>query len=167
MQYEFESDDDVVIVIAPRDVSMRIARYADEVSVVAFRSVDDFERWRMTGASSACSIREDVSCALGEIGARVDALSYRLRTCVEQLSARGQVPSLEQVEQCAPSRRSFYRMWTAELSEGPGRFLRRVRVLHAERLIRDGMTQKEAAMRAGFASVDHFRRLRGQRKRTT
>lgn len=165
MQYEFDSDEQVVIVIAPRDLSTRIARYADEVSVVAFRSVDDFDKWRTAGASCTSTIREEVSAALREIGVDVEALSFRLRHCVDGLSSKTRVPSMEDVEQCSASRRSFYRMWTAELHEGPGRFLRRVRVLHAERLIRDGMTQKEAAMRAGFASVDHLRRLRVQRRR--
>ena len=165
MQREFEPDDSVVIVIAPAEVSTRIARYAEEMSVVSFRSLDDLDRWRRADASRAATIREDVTVALREIGFELDVLSARLRTILEQLSARKHAPAVIEVEESWLSRRSLYRIWTTELQEGPGRFLRRVRVLHAERLMRDGISQKEAAMCAGFASVDHLRRLRARRRR--
>jgi transcriptional regulator GlxA family with amidase domain len=164
VQYDFDNDDSFVIVVAPADVSDKIARHAVDVSVVAFRSLDELDRWRLAYASRNAPIRGDVVDALREIGSEIEALSARLRPIFEEFCERSTVPALAEVEQSRLSRRSLYRIWTLELREGPSRFLRRVRVLHAERLMRDGVAPKEAAMLAGFGSVDHLRRLRARRR---
>ncbi len=164
VHYDFDSGDSFVIVVAPAEVSDKIARHAADVSVVAFRSLDELDRWRLASASRSASIRGDVVDALREIGSGIEALSARLRTIFEEFSERSAVPAVAEFEQSWLSRRSLYRIWRHELREGPSRFLRRVRVLHAERLMRDGVAPKEAAMLAGFGSVDHLRRLRARRR---
>ena len=56
------------------------------------------------------------------------------------------------------SRRSFYRMWNDVFDHPPSTFLRRVRSLHALRLLALGFSKKQAAMLAGYSSVDQMRR---------
>ena len=76
----------------------------------------------------------------------------------------GSVPAVVDVERLCASRRSLYRMWKRELREAPSQFLRRVRVVHAERLMNDGISAKQAALRAGFGSVNCLRRLLARRR---
>lgn len=164
MQYDEEEDDSLVIVIAPSEVSTRIARSEWERNVVAFRSLDDLDRWRRAQASTGTNIRGDVMTALSEIGFDLERLSSKLRDTFEAFARRKSVPAVVDVERLCASRRSLYRMWKRELREAPSQFLRRVRVVHAERLMNDGISAKQAALRAGFGSVNCLRRLLARRR---
>ena len=90
-------------------------------------------------------------------------LPRRLRSAIESLADGEAVPHLADLETRWTSRRSFYRMWCARIRETPSAFLRRVRAIHARRLLANGMSRKEAAHTAGFTSVDQMRRYIGRK----
>jgi hypothetical protein len=146
-----------VIVIAPPELSSRIAHLID-ADVVAFRTLDDLDRWRTAQADRQAGIQNDVVAALEELGSPLAALPEKLRRMFEAFIHHGAVPSVNELEQHWPSRRSFYRTWRECMAESPSSFLRRARGLHAKRLLASGVAAKEAALIAGFSSVDRMRR---------
>ena len=148
-----------IIIVAPADVSRRIEKTIGDVEVVAFRTLDDLDRWRDGTAARPETIRIDVLAALDEIGIEYEQLSKKLRLTLEAFSHHRTVPGAHELAARWPSRRSFYRTWSDEIHEPPSSFLRRVRTLHASRLMDDGASTKEAALRAGFGSTDRLRRL--------
>lgn len=163
MPYEFEDEESSVILIAPMELSSRLARSAGDVSMRSFRSLADLDRWRRSNEHLTGDIRADVLAALHEIGSDLDALSLTLRDAFETFAARRSVPNVGEIERLFASRRSLYRLWTNELGEAPSRFLRRVRLIQAERLLHAGVSAKEAALRVGFGSVNMLRRLLNRR----
>lgn len=104
------------------------------------------------------SILPDLMVALAEADCPLAALPRRLRAALEALGRATNVPRLRQLEDQWPCRRSFYRCWETYLDLAPATFLRRVRALHARRLLALGRTRKEAALLAGYSSVDLMRR---------
>lgn len=96
--------------------------------------------------------------ALEEIGCTLAALPRRLRLVLESIAHRSSAPTVREIESLWPSRRSFYRSWTEAIDDPPSTFLRRMRVLHALRLLDDGIAPKEAATRAGFSSPNQMRK---------
>ena len=154
-----------IIIVAPPDVSHRIERTVGDFDVIAFRSLDELDRWRRGEIARPETIRADLVTALGEIGVDPARLSSKLRHTLEAFAHHRTVPAAHQLAARWPSRRSFYRVWRDEIDEPPGSFLRRVRMLFASRLIGDGATTKEAALRAGFGSTDGLRRLLAQRQK--
>lgn len=166
MLYDDDRDDEsaAIIVIGADDSVGRIAR-GSGASVKAFATVEEFDRWRATQASSRATIRAEIAEALREIGVTFEELPAKLQSIFELFAHGRVVPAVADLEKLSPSRRSLYRIWSRPLSETPSRFLRRVRLLHAERLIGSGASCKEAALRAGFGSVDRMRRLIAERRR--
>jgi AraC-like DNA-binding protein len=146
-----------VIVIAPPELSSRIAHLID-AEVVAFRTLDDLDRWRTARADRHTGSHIDLVAALEELGSPLAALPDKLRRMFEAFIHHGVVPSVNELEQHWPSRRSFYRTWRECMAESPSSFLRRARALHAKRLLASGVAAKEAALIAGFSSVDRMRR---------
>jgi AraC-like DNA-binding protein len=148
---------DRVIIVARPEISRRIARTALGDHVIAFSSLDELDHWRTT-ARAAEPIGEDVAAALAEVGCTLGALPRKLRDVLEALALETCVPALSAIERRWPSRRSFYRVWTQAIGDPPSAFLRRVQAHHARRLLGIGLTKKEAALLAGFSSVDQMRR---------
>lgn len=148
---------DRIIIVARPEISRRIARTALGDHVIAFSSLDELDHWR-TSARAAEPIGEDVAAALAEIGCTLGKLPRKLRDVLDALSRETCVPALTTIGRRWPSRRSFYRVWTQAIGDPPSAFLRRVQAHHARRLLGIGLTKKEAAMMAGFSSVDQMRR---------
>ncbi len=155
--------DRIIIVVAPPEVTHRIERTVD-VDVIAFRTLDELDRWRSGQSQRGETIRVDIDFALREIGLEMSGLSPKLRETLDAFAHHTTVPNARDLVAHWPSRRSFYRVWSDEIHEPPSSFLRRVRTLHAARLMDDGASTKEAAMRAGFGSADRLRRLLAKRK---
>lgn len=150
-----------IIIVAPPEAQVRVVR-APNNEIVAFTSSEEFDRWVVDGVARN-SIRDDVRIALHEVGCAASGLPRQLRTALDRLGDRDAVPTLTQLEAHWSSRRSFYRTWCARIRETPSAFLRRVRAIHARRLLSTGMTRKEAALTAGFSSVDQMRRYVGRK----
>jgi hypothetical protein len=149
-----------IIVIAPSDVAGRVARaIGDGFDVIAFRNVEELDRWRAEIAALAGGVGADVIGALADIGCPLSTLPHRLRVALDAIGLFPSAPPLKLLEQQWPSRRSFYRMWNDTIPESPSAFLRRVRLHHAQRLIAEGIVPKRAAIVAGFSSVDQMRRM--------
>ena len=151
------------IVIAPPEVASRIAEALPARAVLAFSSVDEFERWRVDHCDADRTLRTDVEQALHELQCAIDRLPAKLRRVLESLEHRTDVPALLEMTDWWPSRRSFYRTWSAHFECPPSRFLGRIRTLHAARLLQTGLPAKEVAYKAGFSSVDQMRRHVGRR----
>ncbi|HKB81395.1 MAG TPA: hypothetical protein VKH35_16925 [Thermoanaerobaculia bacterium] len=149
-----------VIIVAPPGAVVHVVRRHSHREVIAFASSDEFEAWAAGGVET---IRREVFGALAAIGCRLGDLSWHLRALLESIAAGDRVPALQDLEGEWPSRRSFYREWSASVAEPPSAFLRRVRALHARRLLGNGATRKSAAAVAGFSSVDAMRRRLGAR----
>lgn len=163
MLYGDERDDEPVIIIGGDESVSRIAR-GSGASVKSFESIDEFERWRESKDRSMATVRAEVVEALREIGTAFDELPGKLQPVFGFFARCHIVPAVSDLERVSPSRRSLYRIWASELHETPSRFLRRVRLLHAQRLIESGASNKEAALQAGFGSVDRMRRLLASRR---
>jgi hypothetical protein len=158
--------DQSIIIVAPPEVTHRIERSVGDVDVISFRNLDELDRWRSGKSARPETIRIDFFAALAEIDVEYKDLSGKLRQTLESFAHYSTVPTAHDLVSRWPSRRSFYRVWSDEIHEPPSSFLRRVRTLHAARLMDDGATPKEAALRAGFGSTDRLRRLLALRKRT-
>ena len=154
-----ERDGGSIIVVASPEVTTRIACIVSDLDVVAFADLRELDRWRAGDLQRRDTIRGDVELALQELGCELDRLSPNMRAAVEAICHQPIAPDVISLERQWPSRRSFYRAWAAEIPLAPCAFLRRVRTLAAERLIRCGAAPKEAAIRTGFGSVDRLRRL--------
>jgi len=154
-----------IIIVAPADVCHRVEKAVGDFEVLAFRSLAELDRWRNSDSRHRESIRPDFISALGEIGIDFQALSPRLLKTLEAFAHQSVVPAVEELGAYWGSRRSFYRTWGDEIHEPPSSFLRRVRTLHAARLMEEGAAPKEAALRAGFGSTDHLRRLLRRRSK--
>lgn len=148
----------MIIIVAPPDAMVRVVRRSSDHEPIAFTSLDEFDAWAEVHGQEASTIRRHVAAALEQIGCVPGALPRRLRLLVESIGDRPRTPRLRDLEHQWPSRRSFYRNWGAEISEPPSTFLRRVRNLHARRLLAEGLTKKRAAEVAGFTSVDQMQR---------
>ncbi|MEK6371122.1 MAG: hypothetical protein AABO58_00320 [Acidobacteriota bacterium] len=148
-----------LIVIGPADVWRSIVRSVDvNCRVVAFSTLEELDRWRQNQGLEDPSIYPDLVVALIEAGCRLRSLPRRLRSLIESVGQQTYVPRLRELEDRWPSRSSFYRVWHQQIEPGPATFLRRVRSLHARRLMANGRTKKEAALLAGYSSVDQMRR---------
>ncbi len=147
-----------IIVIASHEILPRIERELGGGSVRAFSTLEELDRWRRSSPQLQTGISIEVARALDEAGRRPSLLSAPLEILLERVAARPRVPSLRDLEQQWTSRRSFYRSWSAEIPFPPSTFLRRVRTLHAQRLLANGLTRKKAALLAGYRSVDAMRR---------
>jgi len=165
LRHHNRGSDRSVIVVASADVTYRIERTVSDVEVISFRTLDELDRWRSGKSARPETIRIDFFAALDEIGVEYSDLSQKLRQTLEAFAHYRTVPSAHDLVARWPSRRSFYRTWSDEIHEPPSSFLRRVRTLHAARLMDEGATPKEAALRAGFGSTDRLRRLLAQRKK--
>jgi hypothetical protein len=153
-----ESSSELIVVGRP-DVWRSIVKSVDDTCrVVAFTTLAELDRWRENEGFDDPSIYPDVITAAIEVGCRLGTLPCRLRGVLENLGRERSVPPLRRLEDGWPSRRSFYRTWNTHLEIAPAAFLRRVRVLHARRLMANGRTKKEAALLAGYSSVDQMRR---------
>jgi len=159
-----KGSDRSVIIVASADVTHRIERTVGDVEVISFRTLDELDRWRSGKSARPETIRIDFFAALDEIGVEYGDLSEKLRHTFEAFAHYGTVPTAHDLVSRWPSRRSFYRVWSDEIHEPPSSFLRRVRTLHAARLMDEGATPKEAALRAGFGSTDRLRRLLKRRR---
>jgi hypothetical protein len=148
---------DPLIIIGDREASERLARRVGADRVVAFATLEELDLWREERLGDE-TFGPDVVAALGEIGCSLATLPKKLRVQLERVAEAMTVPPLRALEQQWPSRRSFYRIWSEQIPETPSAFLRRLRARHAERLIAMGRTKKEAALLAGFSSVDQMRR---------
>lgn len=146
-----------VIIIGPPDVAGALARDA-ECDAVAFRTFEDLDRWREQQRSADDTVGPDLSTALQELGTSLDELPMKLRDFLKEIAVEKHVPALRDLEHRWSSRRSFYRMWNGSFDEPPSTFLRRVRGHHAQRLLALGFSKKQAALRAGYSSVDQMRR---------
>jgi Helix-turn-helix domain len=154
-----------VIVVGPPDVWRSIVRTVDrQCRVLAFATLDELDRWRRSGGFEDPSIHPDLVTALLESGRHLSELPTRLRATLERLGKETNVPALRRLENAWPSRRSFYRTWNANIETAPATFLRRVRALHAARLLANGRTKKEAALLAGYSSVDQMTRNMRRRR---
>lgn len=148
-----------LIVVGPADVWRSIVRSVDvNCRVVAFSTLEELDRWRQNQGLADPSIFPDLVVALIEAGRRLGSLPRRLRSLIESIGQQTYVPRLRELEDRWPSRSSFYRVWHQQIEPGPATFLRRVRALHARRLMANGRTKKEAALLAGYSSVDQMRR---------
>jgi AraC-like DNA-binding protein len=146
-----------VIIIGPPDVAGALARDA-ECDAVAFRSFEDLDRWREQQRCADDTVGPDLNTALQELETSLDELPLKLRVFLKEIAVEKNVPALRDLEHRWSSRRSFYRMWNESFDEPPSTFLRRVRSLHAVRLLALGFSKKEAALLAGYSSVDQMRR---------
>ncbi|HEY6140271.1 MAG TPA: hypothetical protein VI670_21155 [Thermoanaerobaculia bacterium] len=146
-----------VIIIGPPDVAVALARDA-ECDAVAFRSFEDLDRWREQQRSADDTVGPDLNTALQELGTSLAELPVKLRAFLQEMAVEKNVPALRDLEHRWSSRRSFYRLWNSAFDEPPSTFLRRVRSLHAARLLALGFSKKEAALLAGYSSVDQMRR---------
>ena len=148
-----------VIVVGPAEVWRNIVQSVDvNCRVVAFTTLEELDRWRENQGLDDPSIYPDLVVALIEAGCRFGSLPDRLRDQLESIGEQTYVPRLRELENRWPSRSSFYRVWHQQIEQGPATFLRRVRALHARRLLATGRTKKEAALLAGYSSVDQMRR---------
>jgi AraC-like DNA-binding protein len=143
-----------VIIVGPPELAAPLARKTDHV--MQFRTLEELDRWREQQTGEA--IGADVIAALHELEMAFDAIPEKLRSVLESIAMETRVPALRELEQHWSSRRSFYRTWNDVFDEPPSMFLRRVRSLHAQRLLTLGFTRKQAAMLAGYSSVDQMRR---------
>jgi hypothetical protein len=148
---------DRVIIVARPEISRRLARTASHDQVITFATLDDLDHWRMQKAVAE-SIEVDVETALADVGCSLATLPRKLKDVLEALAGEACAPPVSAIGRRWPSRRSFYREWTQAIGEPPSAFLRRVQAYHARRLIGIGLTKKEAALLAGFSSVDQMRR---------
>jgi AraC-like DNA-binding protein len=150
---------DEVIVIGPPEVWRPIARSVDgNRRVLAFTTLEELDRWRLDRGFDDPDIYPDLVVALSEIGCRLGMLPRKLRSVLEEFGGGAHVPRMREIGDRWPSRRSFYRMWHQRIEVAPAALLRRVRALHARRLMANGRSKKEAALLAGYSSVDQMRR---------
>ena len=150
-----------IIIVAPREADIRVVR-APSRDIVAFTSSEEFDRW-VRHSPARQTIREDVRVALDEVGCSNATLPRRLQVAIDKVADATRVPQLIDLESTWSSRRSFYRAWCTRIRETPSAFLRRVRAIHARRLLSNGMSRKQAALTAGFSSVDQMRRHVGRK----
>ena len=147
-----------IIIIAPEEILPQIEKEVRGSPVRTFTTLEELDRWRRSPQELPASIADDVARALAEAECRPLRLPSKLRSLLEGIAAKTRVPALRDLEEQWDSRRSLYRAWRAEIPSPPSTFLRRVRTLHAQRLLANGMTRKQAAMMAGYRSVDAMRR---------
>lgn len=99
-----------------------------------------FRRYRQPPAADTPACREDVH-----------------RTCRFMESHYAQHISLEQLCRCAGlSRSALLRAFTAEKGITPYRYLENIRIGEARKLLEQGLTPVEAALRTGFSDQSHF-----------
>ena len=149
--------DSRVIIIGPPDIAGVLAREA-ECDAVEFRTLEDLDLWREQQRNADDTIRPDLMAALEELGIAMSSVPKKLRILLESMAVEKHVPTLGDLEHRWSSRRSFYRMWNDVVDDPPWTFLRRVRSLHALRLLALGFSKKQAAMLAGYSSVEQMRR---------
>ena len=147
-----------IIIVAPPELLPTIEHQLQGGPVRAFATLEEFDRWRHAPETDPSGIAAEVNRALSEAGCRAARLPASLHPLLEFMAAATRAPLLHELEGHWDSRRSFYRVWTAAIASTPSAFLRRVRSLHAQRLLALGMTRKKAAMLAGYRSVDAMRR---------
>ena len=145
----------VIIIGAPEPVLALL--HARCGHVIAFSSLAELDGWRAARGAEE-TFGADVAAALDEIGCPMTTLPGKLRRQLEDLATQTRIPTLSALTREWPSRRSFYRVWGESINETPSVLLRRLRALHAKRLMAMGRSKKEAAYLAGFSSVDQMRR---------
>ena len=155
------SCEQTIIIVAPPQADVRVVRSAAK-EIIAFTSSEEFHQYVAQSLQNS-TIGDDVTAALTQVDCAIGSLPHPLRIAVEALAHQKAVPHVVDVEGAWNSRRSFYRMWCARIRETPSAFLRRVRAIHARRLLDSGMSRKEAALTSGFSSVDQMRRYVGRK----
>ncbi len=142
-----------VIVIGPR---RRVELFERAVPVGApllvFEDLDALDQWRSASATSS-GVRREVLIALRQLGCDPARLDARLQRTLEWLGEQPSVPERLPTSEHGASRRTFYRLWGAQIPEAPSQFCLRVRALHALRLEHEGQPRTDAAYDAGFRSV--------------
>lgn len=113
--------------------------------------------WCSRSVEPAAGLRPYVETALRQIGARQERLSERIVATLEFIARANRVPILKQLLDVWPSRRTFFRIWAAEMPEGPSRFLQRVRAAHALQLGAAANDFAAGIAAAGFPGVKAFR----------
>jgi transcriptional regulator GlxA family with amidase domain len=150
---------DLVLIGAEEITDAATRALATDVTLIRFATLEQFDRWRAGAFEQPLTIQREVVKALRQIDCQKYMLSGALRRIFEWLALRSVAPGVSDLEAQFPSRRTFYRVWSESIPEPPAAFLLRVRLLHARRLIdRSAMSQKEAALGAGFSSVHQLRR---------
>ena len=138
----------------------RLVRHVEVREPLLFDSLREFDLWRHGQADGATrgTIEVDVMAGLRELGRPRADLQGEARLFIDELCSREEPPkTIEESIPAATTYRTFLRRWNETVSEGPKEFLERVRLLHARRLIeQQGLTQKQAAYRAGYASSWHM-----------
>lgn len=144
------------IMIAPPSWARRIPG-----AMRTFNSLHEFDQWRRQALSAPFTVAAVIAEALAAIDADVRQFDPEVRTALTRLGECFSVPNLKWLLLNADMpRRTFYRRWNADIPEYPHRFLLRLRVLHADRLIDRGSTAKQASAAAGFKSCIDYRTTR-------
>lgn len=132
-----------------------------ESEALIFDSLEALDRWREAPPRPKLIVR-DVDRVLAEIGCSANDLLPEVHAAVQRIARCDSVPRVSELFG-ALSERTFYRRWSECIPLPPKQFLARVRLLHARRLLEDGLTSKEAAFRAGYRSTWHFNRAMWQK----
>lgn len=133
-----------------------------ESEALIFDSLEALDRWRAAPPRPKM-IARDVDRALAEIGCSANDLLPEVHGVVQRIARCDSVPRVNELFG-ALSERTFYRRWSECIPLSPKRFLARVRLLHAQRLLEEnGFTSKEAAFRAGYRSTWHLNRAMWQK----
>lgn len=128
-----------------------------ESEALIFDSLEALDRWRAAPPRPKM-IARDVDRVLAEIGCSANDLLPEVHAAVQRIERCDSVPRVNELFG-ALSERTFYRRWSECVPLSPKRFLARVRLFHARRLLEEnGYTSKEAAFRAGYRSTWHFNR---------
>ncbi|HVT45945.1 MAG TPA: hypothetical protein VMT00_16330 [Thermoanaerobaculia bacterium] len=156
-----------VILVARSDIAVRIvATLGEQYELLVFNSLDELAMWSSGLAPNELSLHREIGQALAECGVTLDTVSDPLRKLLLGLAQHTHVPSLDEWIGGKKLRRSFYRLWSAEILQRPSCFLVRVRVLHAVRLMTAGQSTSQAAAQAGFSSAHQLRRKLWQQGET-
>lgn len=148
------------------EVLIIVGRTGDAVSdlpeggrMLHFPSLRELDLWRHAQKSSTgLTIEVDVAAALRELGHPRADLRGEVAEAIDALCRLPRAPKVSEIRGPQVSERTFYRRWPEQINESPKHFLDRVRLLHARRLVeQEGFSAKEAAYRAGYASVFAFR----------
>ena len=140
-----------VIVVAPSDIGIRISA-SGPCRTRLFTSLDELLRWLDGGEAVPGDLRSCVNESLLSLGCEPSQLATDLLGTLEWLSLQRRVPPLKVFAQATSSRRTFFRRW-ASLPEPPSLFLERVRLLHAQKLLKAGLAIADVVDEADYGSI--------------
>lgn len=141
--------DDEVIVIAPPNAHVNA-----RAKLRWFTTVEAFEEWR-NGSLKAPPLHAAVLEALHQLGFGMPPAA--LAGLFAWLGSQQRVPHLKELARQCSSRRTFFRAWRGEMPESPAQFLLRVRRIRATALLSTGHHYRDAAIAAGFSSIEAMR----------